>query len=239
MNQSEVMNFLNEVAMQFPHAISLASGRPNSRFFDKNKWQKYQDIFTLFYAQELEIDTIYAEKLLCQYGPSAGIINRILEKHLAIDESIHTNAENIIVTNGCQEALALLCLKLLKNNNDCMLTLDPSYIGFSGLINAIGKKVLAIEIDKVSHINDNNKRQFTWEYISTKVDELKTNGLSPKAIYVNPDFNNPLSYRLNKNERESLLNVCKQLELILIEDNPYSRFNYSGVNELSLKALYY
>lgn len=237
MNQSEVMNFLNEVAMQFPDAISLASGRPNSRFFEQSEWQAYQQIFTQHYAKKLEASIDQAEKLLCQYGPSAGIIRDIIQQHIAVDENIITASKNIIVTNGCQEALTLLCLQLLKNDTDCVLTVDPSYIGFSGLVQAINRKIAVIEVDRVSSLNSDNMREFDWQYLATKVASLQAQGLQPKAIYINPDFNNPLAYRLNSKERQALLNICTDLNLLIIEDNPYSRFDYTNNNEPSLKAL--
>ena len=93
MQQLQVMNFLNEIATQFPEAISLASGRPQSTFFNKQAWQSYEDSFTAYYAtaQNCSIET--AQTLLCQYGPSAGVINGILQRHLALDEAIETDVE--------------------------------------------------------------------------------------------------------------------------------------------------
>lgn len=237
MQQLQVMNFLNEIAMSFPNAISLASGRPQSRFFDKQDWPSYEHRFTDYYAKEQGCSVAAAEKLLCQYAPSAGIINGILQRHLQRDEWIETDAQNIIVTNGCQEALALLCLHELQQPNDCMLTLDPSYIGFSGLLAAIGKRVEAVDVNRVYSTDETGQRAFEWSYLREKVAQIRQAGGVPKAIYINPDFNNPLAYCLSLADRLSLLQVCHELEIKIIEDNPYSRFNYAGQRIRSLKAL--
>ncbi len=227
MEQLQVMNFLNEVATRFPEAISLASGRPQSRFFDKQDWPAYEASFTAYYAEEQNCSIEKAQQLLCQYGPSGGIINGILQQHLARDESIESARQNIIVTNGCQEALALVCLHELQQPDDCMLTLDPAYIGFSGLLAALGKRVEAVDVNRVYRTDDNGVRSFDWSYLREKVAQVRQSGGVPKAIYINPDFNNPLAYCLSLADRQSLLQVCAELEIKIIEDNPYSRFDYS------------
>lgn len=236
MDQSNVMNFLNEVANQFPGAISLAAGRPNRKFFNPQKWPHYHLLFEQYYAQKMGLDLNQAQLQLCEYGPSSGIINALLRQYLAGDESIETELEQIIVTNGCQEALTLVCLHLLKEPDDCVLCIDPSYVGFSGMVTAIGKRVEPIDADKL-YDSSASGGAFNWQYLSEKVNSLRLEGANPKAIYVNPDFNNPLAYRWTEQERLDLLEVCAELNLMIIEDNPYSRFNYTNEQQLSLKAL--
>jgi (S)-3,5-dihydroxyphenylglycine transaminase len=184
-----------------------------------------------------QIELAQAQKLLCQYGPSAGVINSVLQQYLAVDEQINTRADRIIVTNGCQEALTLLCLHELKDDKDCMLVLDPAYIGFSGLLRALNKHMEAIDITQICDLGNKANDGFDWQYLRQRVDEIRAQGLNPKAIYINPDFNNPLAYRLSQEARLAFLSLCHQLEIKVIEDNPYSRFDYTNQPVLSLKAL--
>lgn len=235
MQQLQVMNFLNEVASKFPNAISLASGRPHPEFFNTEEWPECQAVFKEQYANNRGISLEKAEQLLCQYGPSAGIINDVISKHILTDFHIKAKPEQIIITNGCQEALAIFCLNELKNSQDCVLAIDPSYIGFSGLISAISKKIEPIDIRKI--IDKTNPEMFDWKYLVKRVEEIKATGQNPKAIYINPDFNNPLAYRLNEQARIEFLATCSELEIKVIEDDPYSRFNYTNRHILSLKAL--
>ncbi|MGO4429752.1 PLP-dependent aminotransferase family protein, partial [Streptomyces sp. MCAF7] len=39
------MNFLNEVAIRFPNAISFAAGRPSEEFLDFAEVHRYVDVF--------------------------------------------------------------------------------------------------------------------------------------------------------------------------------------------------
>lgn len=233
MNQLEVMNFLNEISSVFPEAISLASGRPNSNLFQMDDLMAFQNKFIDYFAGEKNISTEKAKELLYQYGPSSGLIGTVLAKHLKVDENIVVMPENIVVTNGCQEALALICINELKQDMDCMLTFDPSYIGFSGLIQSLGKVVKPI------HCTFDNEQDLDTlqQDFEAQVLLIKSQGYNPKAIYVNGDFNNPLSYRLSKAQKEILLNACSNLKVKLIEDNPYGMFSYSDDKSCTIRAL--
>ena len=233
MNQLEVMNFLNEIGSVFPEAISLASGRPNPKLFQPDNFIDFQIKFINYFAQERKITVDKASELVYQYGSSSGIIGNILAKHLEIDENIAVNSSDIIVTNGCQEALTLICINELKHEMDCMLTFDPSYIGFSGLIQSLGKVVKPIycNFDNVIDVEILQK-EFEEQVIS-----IRSRGYNPKAIYVNGDFNNPLSYRLTLDQKEALLIICAKLNIKLIEDNPYGMFCYTEQKSSTIKAI--
>ena len=234
MKSDEVMNFLNQISYQYPDAISLASGRPNPRFFQIEELNRYQDEFLQYYACKSKYSNKKAKKELVQYGPTSGIINKHIKNYLEIDELVNCSEKEIVITNGCQEALALICLHELKGNRDCMLVLDPSYAGFSSLLKRLSKRVETVEIDCVYN-NENNS--FDWSELAKKINQLKSKGLRPKAMYINPDFNNPLSYRISKKDKLILLNLCLSLNIRIIEDNPYSRFDYSRKASLTLKSL--
>ncbi|NQZ12288.1 MAG: PLP-dependent aminotransferase family protein, partial [Algicola sp.] len=49
----EVMNYLNEVAMDYPNAISFASGRPREAFFQLEDWPAQFAAFSSYLADEM------------------------------------------------------------------------------------------------------------------------------------------------------------------------------------------
>lgn len=161
-----------------------------------------------------------------------------MKKHLETDEEIKVGSTSIIVTNGCQEALALLCINELKNENDCVLTIDPSYVGFSGLLQSLGKKIETVDASKLCRLSEDGRQfLFNWQHLKDRVLSLKEKGVYPKAIYTNFDFNNPLTYQLSHQDRIEFLAACNELEIKIIEDNPYSKFNYTGNSVRTLKSL--
>ncbi|MDK1287004.1 PLP-dependent aminotransferase family protein [Pseudoalteromonas umbrosa] len=233
MKQLEVMNFLNEVSSVFPDAISLASGRPSEKLFEQIDIEKCKNVFLSHYANKLDITLEKAHTLLLQYGPSAGIIRDLLSVHLKNDESIDAEEQDIIVTNGCQEALTMWCLNELKNPNDCVLTFDPSYIGLSGFVEATGKAVFPITYDFTTKFNADELSSCLDEQIKA----VKSRGFNPKAIYVNGDFNNPLAYNMTEEQKSALLDFCFRVGLQIIEDNPYGLFSYLEHKERTMKSL--
>ncbi|TMP29959.1 hypothetical protein CWB99_07675 [Pseudoalteromonas rubra] len=233
MKQLEVMNFLNEVSSRFPAAYSLASGRPDARFFKSINLSNLQHTYTTYYAEKNGLTYADAQALLLQYGPTAGIINDILVRHLLTDEQIHASTADIIVTNGCQEALTLLCLTELTHPDDCILTLDPSYIGLSGFIQSVGKHVEPLPVDEAV-LQDSAAFKAN---LDVEIRNTRNKGYQPKALYVNGDFNNPLGFSLSDAHKKVLIDVCSESGIKIIEDNPYGMFNYEGTRAATIKSL--
>ena len=227
-DSNQVMNFLNEVSSQYPKATSLASGRPLDWNFSLDLMKEYQDIYCDFAANLQSVPRVDIEKQLCQYGSTTGIINELLCHSLIKDEGINCQPENILVTNGCQEALALLALEFCKSQDDTLLVFEPSYIGFTG----------ACSITK-THVESIPSQGFNvcFQSLTTTIERLLKQGKNPRALYINPDFSNPLGICLTNAERQQLLQVCHHYEIVILEDNPYGQFYFSDSKPATIKSL--
>jgi (S)-3,5-dihydroxyphenylglycine transaminase len=95
----------------------------------------------------------------------------------------------------------------------------------SALVESIGRKVVGIGINEMC---PEVEGEFDWSVLTAKVAQLKQQGLNPVALYVIPDFNNPLAYHFSLEQRQQLLATCQQCQLEIIEDSPYGRFDYGG-----------
>src|SRR5579864_1881489 len=97
----EVMNFLNEVVLRYPEAISFAPGRPAEIHFDVEaslqKVARYVEHCAA--ARGVPAAAVYAD--LGQYNRTNGIVNDLVARQLAIDEGINAGPESIVVTSGC------------------------------------------------------------------------------------------------------------------------------------------
>ena len=80
------MNFLNEIGLHYPDAISFASGRPAEEFFDVDLIHRYLDSFCGYLKGELGYDDEQVRRLLFQYGRTTGI--ELIARQLAVDELI-------------------------------------------------------------------------------------------------------------------------------------------------------
>src|SRR6476469_8891990 len=115
----DTMNFLNEVAMRYPEAISFAPGRPYDAFFSIDQ------IFDHLrcYLKYLEGEGLSAEAIrsrLFQYGPTAGHIRDVIADSLRTDEGIDVSPASIVVTVGAQEAMLLVARALIADPRDVL-----------------------------------------------------------------------------------------------------------------------
>jgi (S)-3,5-dihydroxyphenylglycine transaminase len=140
----DVMNFLNEVVLRYPRAVSFAPGRPAEELFDVEGSLAAIPRFVAWRAERRGTDrqTVYRE--LGQYGATNGIFKELIAAQLAADEGIRTEPESIVVTCGCQEAMALLLLTLFTPGRDVLLASDPTYIGITGLARILNIEVVPV-----------------------------------------------------------------------------------------------
>ena len=82
------------------------------------------------------------------------------------------------------------------------------------------------------------KSGWTWSKAHAKAkanaDEPAT---TPKFIYVIPDFNNPTGKTLSLAEREEIVRIARELDILIVEDSPYRELRYSGESVTSIREL--
>jgi (S)-3,5-dihydroxyphenylglycine transaminase len=108
--QATVMNFLNEVASEFPTAISFAAGRPADQLFER---LDHSALLQALIRYEKHVQhgrtSNPSNAWLLQYGRTAGMIHELVAHQLRTDEGVAAQADRMVITAGCQEAL-ILCL---------------------------------------------------------------------------------------------------------------------------------
>jgi (S)-3,5-dihydroxyphenylglycine transaminase len=224
----DVMNFLNEVVLRYPRAVSFAPGRPAERHFDverslgaASRWVEWRSL-----AAGTPPRAVWND--LGQYNKTNGIINDLIARQLASDEGIAAPPESIVVTTGCQEGMAILLLGLIDPAEDALLVSDPAYIGIPGLARIMGLTVIPIPT---------GERGLDSAAVARGIEEARRLGRRPRALYDVPDFNNPLGTRMPLEARRALLTLAHEHGMLVWEDNPYGMFSYDGPPLPTLKAL--
>jgi (S)-3,5-dihydroxyphenylglycine transaminase len=224
----DVMNFLNEVVLRYPRAISFAPGRPAERHFDverslgaATRWVEWRSL-----AAGTPPRAVWND--LGQYNKTNGIINDLIARQLANDEGIAAAPESIVVTTGCQEGMAILLLGLIDPAEDALLVSDPAYIGIPGLARIMGLTMIPIPT---------GERGLDPAAVARGIEEARRLGRRPRALYDVPDFNNPLGTRMPLEARRALLALAHEHGMLVWEDNPYGMFSYDGPPLPTLKAL--
>ncbi|MDI5967264.1 aminotransferase-like domain-containing protein [Streptantibioticus silvisoli] len=213
------MNFLNEVAQHYPDAISLAAGRPYEGFFDLDAVHRHLETYRAHLVAEFGGDTQRALCTILQYGRTKGIIHELVARHLAVDEGITADPESIVVTVGCQEAVYLTLRALRVTDRDALLAVVPSYVGAHGAAQLVDMPLLPVK---------DTPHGVDVADLAAVVRDARTAGLRPRALYVIPDFANPSGVSMSREAREELLRVAAELDILLLEDNPYGFFGAEG-----------
>jgi (S)-3,5-dihydroxyphenylglycine transaminase len=223
-----VMNFLNEVVLRYPRAVSFAPGRPAEQHFDVLGSLEKIERFVAYRSAATGWDraAVYAD--LGQYNRTNGIIQDLVARQLALDEGIDVSPESIVVTAGAQEGMVILLLGLFDPATDVLLSSDPTYIGITGLARILGIAV---------HPIPTGDHGLDPEAVAAAIREVRLLGKVPRAVYDIPDFNNPMGTRMPLAVRRALLEVVHREGVLLFEDNPYGMFGYDGEPLPTLKAL--
>ncbi|HET8842341.1 MAG TPA: hypothetical protein VFN35_12800, partial [Ktedonobacteraceae bacterium] len=136
--QLDVMNFLNEIVLRYPSAVSFAPGRPADHYCDIAPGLAGLQHYIAVYADAQKRPTTMMRQQIGQYSRTNGIINDIIRRFLVNDEGINVPEEAIIVTNGAQEGMAVLAAGLFDPRQDVLLVADPIYNGMTGIATILG-----------------------------------------------------------------------------------------------------
>ncbi|MEU5404193.1 PLP-dependent aminotransferase family protein [Streptomyces sp. NPDC005963] len=222
----DTMNFLNEITLNYPEAISFAPGRPYEEFFDTEQifthLRRYLDYLAAQGRSAAEV-----RSAMFQYGPSAGLIRELIADSLRVDEGIDVPAESIVVTVGCQEAMFLALRALMAGPEDVLLVSSPCYVGITGAARLLDAEVVAVK-----------EREDGLSCADLEVTVLaeRKRGRRPRALYVVPDHSNPSGVTMPLRTRHQLLELAERLDLLILEDSPY-RLVSPGAQVPTLKSL--
>jgi 2-aminoadipate transaminase len=191
-----------------PDVISLAGGLPDTSTFAPELYAKLM-------AQVAADSTARA----LQYGPTEGMaatVGCIVEVMAA--EGTVADPSEVIVTTGGQQVIDLVC-KTLIDPGDVIIAEAPTYPGAVPTFSAYQAEVVQIEIDSDGMPIDE---------LEATLDRLQGEGRRPKFIYTIPNFQNPGGVTMSLARRRRLVEVARERELLVLEDNPYGLLRYEG-----------
>ncbi len=191
-----------------PEVISLAGGLPDTSTFPPETYAALM--------------TSVAEKSCAralQYGPTEGfaaaahcIAEVMAAEGMAVDEG------ELLVTTGGQQVIDLVC-KTLVDPGDVIVAEAPTYPGAVPTFCSYEADVVQIEMDADGMRVDE---------LEETLDRLEREGRRPKFIYTIPTFQNPGGVTMSLPRRQRLVQIARERELLVLEDNPYGLLRYEG-----------
>jgi 2-aminoadipate transaminase len=181
-----------------PGALSMSGGFPNPDTFPTE-----------------DLDQIVAKLLrdepgvALQYAPSEGIPS---VREYLIDRQEHQQGrrpapEELTVTSGGMECIALLCQALLEPG-DMVAVEAPTYLGALMAFANAEAEVVGIPLDSGGLV---------VEALAERLDA----GARPKFLYVIPEYQNPSGWTLALDRREVLIDLCRRHGVLIVEDVAY------------------
>jgi 2-aminoadipate transaminase len=200
-----------------PDVISLAGGLPDTSTFPAED----------FAALMAHVAVDSAAQAL-QYGPTEGLdeLKACIVEVMAA-EGMSVERDDLLVTTGGQQVIDLVC-KTLLDPGDVVIAEAPTYPGAVPVFSSYQADVVQIGMD------DDGMRVDEME---ETLDRLAAEGRVPKFIYTVPSFQNPAGVTLSLERRQRLVEIAKQRELLVLEDNPYGLLRYEGDPQPTLFAL--
>ena len=161
-----------------------------------------------------------------QYGSSDGRPPlRELIVGLMAESGVRLRANDIIVTAGAQQALDLIA-KVFLDPGDVIITEGPTYVGALQAFSAYQPRVVCIPMDE---------HGMRVDMLEQELRLLGPRGA--KFIYTIPNFQNPAGVTLSPERRRRLLELAREYDIPVLEDDPYGRLRFDGGHILPLRAL--
>jgi 2-aminoadipate transaminase len=216
MRKSEIRELLK--VTQDPEIISFAGGLPNPLSFP---------------IQDLKLITQHVlnnyGKIALQYGTTQGINELreiIAERSYKEGMTNGTTSENIMITSGSQQALDAMG-KVFLNPGDTAIVGLPSYLGGINAFRSYEANLVGVPLDKDG---------IQMDFLEEKIKELQKQDQPVKFIYTIPTFQNPAGTVLPESRRKKMIDIAHEYNLLIIEDDPYSKLRYDTPAIKPIKA---
>ena len=164
-----------------------------------------------------------------QYGPSAGdpnLIEALLEK-LWRDQGIDAKPENVLITAGASQAVAL-ATRLLVDPGDVVISEAPTWTGAVRRFAVHGANVREVDVDASGA--DVDQLESTFQTLASE-------GKQASLLYILPNFQNPMGVTLTTDRRQRIVELAGKYGTPVIEDDAYFDLRYDGDNTQTLYTL--
>lgn len=128
--------------------------------------------------------------------------------------------DEVLIVSGSQQGLDLLA-KALVDPGDTVLVETPTYLGALQAFSLFAPRFVAVAADEEGLLPD----------------ALDASMRGAKFLYCLPNFQNPTGRLLPEARRRRLAERARELDLLILEDDPYGALSYDGETPPSIRSL--
>jgi DNA-binding transcriptional MocR family regulator len=156
-----------------------------------------------------------------EFPPGSPELRRQIARRMG-ESGCSVHPDEIVITNGCQEALTL-ALRTVTKPGDVVAIESPTFYGLLQVIDSLGLEALEIP----THPRDG---------ISLEALQLALEQWPVKACIAVPNYSNPLGYCMPEESKQRLVDLLKGHRVALIEDDVYGDLGFSQHRPSTCKA---
>ncbi|MDC2955148.1 PLP-dependent aminotransferase family protein [Streptomyces gilvifuscus] len=186
-----------------PEVINFAGGLPAPELFDaEGIAEAFRAVLAEDAGRALQYSTTEGEPVL-----RAALAGRVSARGLP------TDADDVLVTTGSQQALSLLAAALLEPG-DTVLVESPCYLAALQAFGLAGARIVPVPGDE--------------EGVDPVALEELVLRERPKLLYTVPTFQNPTGRTMPAGRRAAIAEVAERCGLWIVEDDPYGELRFEG-----------
>jgi GntR family transcriptional regulator/MocR family aminotransferase len=192
----------NRVRLPVPRTASprfdFGVGMPDGALFPYADWRRAM-------ARQIR-----ASRLTSQYADPAGHqgLRESIARHVAVSRGVRVEPDDVIVTNGAQQAFDLIARVLLQRGATVALE-NPGYPMVRILVESMDANIVSVPVDDEGLV----------------VDVLPKNAA---LVYVTPSHQFPMGMPMSNDRRLALLQWAERRNSVIIEDDYDSEFRFGG-----------
>ncbi|HYR10052.1 MAG TPA: PLP-dependent aminotransferase family protein [Longimicrobium sp.] len=194
-----------------PGTISFALGLPAPELFPAAEYGR---------AAAAVLD---GDPRALQYSPPCAPLQAHVAALMA-QRGVHCAPEEVFLTAGAQQGIALLARLLLEPGGE-VLAEQLCYTGFQQAVEPFSPRFLTVPTDGETGMDVD------------AVEALLAGGARPAFIYTVPDGHNPLALSMPAEKRLRLVEIARRYGVPIVEDDPYGFLAYDGPPAHPLRAL--
>jgi 2-aminoadipate transaminase len=203
--------------IQRPGIISFAPGQPSPETFPVEQFRTIVDGI-------IERESADAFQYILTRG-LAPLLEAVVR--YAAAKQIEASLPETILTEGSQQGLDLVS-RVLLDPGDAVLVELPSYIGALSAFRASQAHLAGVRLDEDG---------IDLDHLRARHGELTSAGVPVKFLYVIPNFQNPAGVSHTTARRRALLETAAELDLLIVEDDPYGDLYFEAEPRPTLKSM--
>jgi 2-aminoadipate transaminase len=200
-----------------PGIISFAPGQPSPDTFPVDRFRKILDDIL---AREGAASFQYI--LTRGIGPLLSAV-----RDYSAAKGMAATADEVLMTEGSQQGLDLVA-RVLIDPGDVVLVERPSYIGATSAFRAAQARMVGVHLGPDGLDLDHLRERHRAETAA---------GRRVKFLYVIPSFQNPSGISHSLASRRALLEVARELDLLVVEDDPYGDLYFEAEPLPTLRSM--